>query len=317
MHSVNGSGFFWLKKPLTCGVFLFLFFAICRPYQSDAFNPEVSATGSLFVPGLGQFLNGAYVSGSLQYAVYQGLATKSNKYTNMPDFIPIDQREVKSTKERRINKTTLNRDVASTLAFDMQLFSSYDAYRVARNRPEHADAYRTPAPSENLFDLLLAPYRPRNIFRWTSIIPIFLAASAALGTPQKEEYVVRREGGLTRQRLRNGQYLQFTGVGLGEEAFFRGYLNTAFSDAWGETWGLIASSAIFGLAHNGEQGSFGVVGASLAGLYLGALHQQNHYTLGQVVAIHTWWDILVSYRATKDRGKANVYVPLFQGYLHF
>ena len=272
--------------------------------------------GSLLVPGLGQVVNGAYVSGPLQYIAYGGLINRATTYEEKPDFIFANRREVKASMEWRINETTLEADVARTLAFDLQLFSAYDAYRIARNRPEHMAGYRTPAPSENLFDLLIAPYRPSNIFRLSSLIPILLAASAASGTPGRDEPVYRYEGNLTRKRLRERQYLQFTGVGLGEEAFFRGYLNTSLSDTWGETWGLIASSTLFGIAHTGEQGSANPGPAGVAGLYLGYLHQKNNYTLGQVVAIHTWWDILVSYRATKQRDP-NVIIPLFRGNFRF
>ncbi|HKJ87843.1 MAG TPA: CPBP family intramembrane glutamic endopeptidase, partial [Gammaproteobacteria bacterium] len=86
--------------------------------------------------------------------------------------------------------------------------------------------------------------------------------------------------------------LRYEGVAVGEEAFFRGVVNDTTSRSWGPWVGVPVSAAVFGLAHSGRSGTASVAGASLYGLYLGALHVRNGYHLGEGVALHFWWDFL-------------------------
>jgi membrane protease YdiL (CAAX protease family) len=78
-------------------------------------------------------------------------------------------------------------------------------------------------------------------------------------------------------------------------------LNNGLSDSLGPGWGLVTSSAIFGLAHEGVGNQATIAQAMLFGLYLGWLQQRNDYDIGEGVAIHFWWNFLVSLGTLKER----------------
>jgi membrane protease YdiL (CAAX protease family) len=124
------------------------------------------------------------------------------------------------------------------------------------------------------------------------------------------------QGGLTRDEMAAGFGAQYEMVAVGEEAFFRGVLNNGLSSGLGEFWGLVASSALFGVAHNGQGATAYPAGAALFGLYLGWLQQHNEYRIGQGVAIHFWWDFLLSL-ALLQKHSPDQQVTLAHVYLRF
>ncbi|MBI4114983.1 MAG: CPBP family intramembrane metalloprotease [Candidatus Omnitrophica bacterium] len=67
-----------------------------------------------------------------------------------------------------------------------------------------------------------------------------------------------------------------------EEIFFRGFLYPALKSRWGVTWGLILSSAFFGLIH---QNTFAFLPIFLLGLILGYLYEKRG-TLVPSIALH-------------------------------
>jgi membrane protease YdiL (CAAX protease family) len=68
--------------------------------------------------------------------------------------------------------------------------------------------------------------------------------------------------------------------GIGEEAFFRGYLNHSLSTSYGPVTGIGTSSLLFMLAHEGNtDASSGRPARLLAGLYLGWLHYKSGYDI--------------------------------------
>ena len=92
-------------------------------------------------------------------------------------------------------------------------------------------------------------------------------------------------------------------VGIGEEAFFRGYLQPVFSE-WLTPWGgITASSAIFGAAHilnaqtmapehRWRYYSFILPFITSFGVYFGWLTHKNN-SLQESVALHTWYDFII------------------------
>lgn len=98
----------------------------------------------------------------------------------------------------------------------------------------------------------------------------------------------------------------FEHVALAEEMAFRGVLQSGLSRRYGEESGLFASSLVFGLAHssnilfldNGHDRLhyllFDVPFITLLGGYLGTLYRGSGYSLAPSVAVHFWYDFLVS-----------------------
>lgn len=84
------------------------------------------------------------------------------------------------------------------------------------------------------------------------------------------------------------------GAGVSEESIFRGLIQTGWEENWGRRNGLLAASALFGLAH--YDGSGPALGNALfafaAGTYLGWRFQKRDYRLSEGIASHFWFDAL-------------------------
>jgi hypothetical protein len=262
-------------------------------------SPAIAGLTSALIPGLGQALQKDYDTAALHFGVFAASLGTAYHYENKPDFIKDDVR-YKDPDRETINQTTLRRDFALRLATDTSLYSSYGAYRDGRER--NNAGYRTPAPKESLGDLAVSPFRWEYLSRPTTFIPIGLQALAAFGS--KSGYGIYRALDVSKADLQiyNVTANEFTGVG--EEAFFRGFLNNEFSNRWGNGWGLAGSSAIFGLAHTGQGNTANALEAGFAGAYLGWVHQRNGFQVGEGVAIHYWINVLAGLSAIKHGGTA-------------
>jgi membrane protease YdiL (CAAX protease family) len=93
----------------------------------------------------------------------------------------------------------------------------------------------------------------------------------------------------------------FSSVAVGEEALFRGMLQTEIKRATGSSkMALIGQSLVFGAAHIFEpdltvqESLVRFAWTGLLGAYMGWLYQQNSYNLGSSIAFHYWYDTLIS-----------------------
>ena len=263
--------------------------------------PAIAALTSALIPGLGQALYKDYETAALHFGVFAVSLGTAYHYENKPDFLSDDVRYNDPDRET-INQTTLRRDFALRLASDTALYSSFGAYRDARER--NNAGYRTPAPKESLSDLALSPFRWEYLSRPTTFIPIGLQAIAAFSS--KNAYGIYRAPDVSKRDLQiyNLTANEFTAVG--EEGFFRGFLNNELSNRWGNGWGLTASSLLFGVAHTGQGDTANAFQASLAGAYLGWVHQRNAFQVGEGVAIHYWINVLAGIAAIRHGGSATL-----------
>jgi len=91
-------------------------------------------------------------------------------------------------------------------------------------------------------------------------------------------------------------------VGIGEEAYFRGYLQTMIAEATNPWAGIITSSLLFGAVHIPNARAFGLSGKeemryyttvipmiSAFGAYFGWLTYKN-CSLKESTAVHSWYD---------------------------
>lgn len=97
----------------------------------------------------------------------------------------------------------------------------------------------------------------------------------------------------------------FSHVAIGEEMFFRGMLQGHMSRETDPTSGWIGASVVFGVAHapnsfalpsdqRGKYLAIGVPFITLLGSYLGLSYRWHDYSLAAPVAIHFWYDFLLT-----------------------
>jgi hypothetical protein len=278
---------------------LALGFGSVAPANAD---PALAGIASLFIPGLGQASNGDYGEAAAHFGVFAVSVYGMVYYSGKDDFLDEDERFDESNDREFINRTTLKYDYAARLATDTMLYSSYAAYRDARARDN--SGYRMSAPRESLTDLAVAPFSWQYLVRPTTFIPL---AIQAVGVFSKSyDYRIDRADDVSKNDLYVFNFVANEMTAVGEEAMSRGFLNSEFSDRFGNVEGLLMSSAIFGLAHTGQGQTANALQAGLAGLYLGWVHQRNGFEAAEGVALHYWANVLVGIAAIRNGGSAQL-----------
>ncbi|MBN2498446.1 MAG: CPBP family intramembrane metalloprotease [Deltaproteobacteria bacterium] len=203
------------------------------------------------------------------------------------------------------------------------LYGIFAAWRDARLARDGQDLHH-PLPGENLDDLLWAPFDPDTFFEPEVALGLVgMLGLGVLATWLISDHLVGQGGTVFErdelrfmgQRLHPGlgaplgevYYLGlFAPVGIGEEAFFRGLVQTSLSERVGDWGGWALSSLIFAAAHapnamaiedEQEQLRYLTIGLplmALTGAYLGWVYMHNHYSLKESVALHFWYDFLLS-----------------------
>ena len=290
---------------------------LLAPPHARAQQPELRAGASLLLPGLGQAANGDYIEGAVHFGSALVLVRQYDILVNRDDYIqPTDRTD--RDRNITINGTSFYADFYGTALTDLSFYSAYGAYRDARQAMGN-QGYATPAPHESLGEAAYAPFQWEYLSRYTTWVPLLFALYNAVTPPDAMSYVYQPIGGLTREEMGAASALQYEMVAVGEEAFFRGVLNNGLSSTLGETWGLVSSSAIFGLAHEGVGAQASGLEAGVFGLYLGWLHQRNDYDMRQGITLHFWWDFLTGLSLLQQRKgqTGDRPVRLAQVVLHF
>ncbi|MFL6623632.1 MAG: CPBP family intramembrane glutamic endopeptidase [Sulfurifustis sp.] len=270
--------------------------------SANAANPPLSGLASLLVPGLGQASNGDYDEAATHFGIFAVSALGAVHYSQQDDYLDTNERFDEANNREFINRTTLKYDYAARIATDMALYSSYAAYRDARARDN--SGYRLSAPRESLTDLAAAPFSFQYLSRPTTFIPIAIQAVAAFSGSNR--YRVDRANDVSKNDLYAFTFIANEMTAVGEEAMFRGFLNNEFSDRYGDNWGLAISSVIFGLSHSGQGQTANAAQATLAGVYLGWLHQRNGYEASEGAALHYWVNVLAGVAAIRNGGSAQL-----------
>jgi membrane protease YdiL (CAAX protease family) len=92
----------------------------------------------------------------------------------------------------------------------------------------------------------------------------------------------------------------FAGVGVGEESLFRGVIQTELEERFGTYGGLVTASAIFGAIHflnfanDPKAGAVAVPVIATLGASLGLAYIRTGHRLETSVAMHFWYDFLLS-----------------------
>jgi len=279
------------------------------PANADPTSNTIAGVASLVIPGAGQAANGDYDTAAAHFGVFAVSVYGALHYQKQSDYLDDKKRYDEANEREFINRTTLKFDYAARLATDTELYSSFGAYRDARTRDN--SGYRTPVPRESLNDLAMAPFSFKYLSRPTTFIPLLFQVAAVFGS--KSGYGIYRHADVSQVDLYTFNFVANEMTAVGEEAMFRGFLNNEFSNRYGNTNGLMASSAIFGLAHTGQGQTANALQAAAAGLYLGWVQQRNGFEIGEGVALHYWINVLAGVSAIRNGGSA----PLLNVHLSF
>jgi hypothetical protein len=293
------------KNPIFQAMLAIMLVSGAAAARADPAEPWLKGLASLVVPGAGQASNGDYGDAALHFGVFAVSVYGVIRYQNKSDYLDADERYDEDNNREFINKTTLRYDYAARLATDMALYSGYAAYRDARARDN--SGFRTPAPRESLTDLAVAPFSINYLSRPTTFIPLAIQALALYHYKNSTDaYGIYRANDVSERDLHVFNLAANEMTAVGEEAFFRGFLNNEFSSLYGNNAGLVTSSAIFGLAHTGQGQTANVLEATLAGAYLGWVHQKNGFEVGEGVALHYWINVLAGISAIHNGGSAEL-----------
>ncbi|MBK8398936.1 MAG: CPBP family intramembrane metalloprotease [Leptospiraceae bacterium] len=208
------------------------------------------------------------------------------------------------TSRSTVNADTLNNPILSTM-----MYSIYSSYR-------DAGAMGEERKSETINELAYAPFNYKILQKPEVIAPIailalFMGVGSRGGDPILMPSSVKRDGSMYAKAFIDG-----ISPGIGEEAFFRGYLNHSLSTSYGPVTGIGTSSVLFMLAHEGnEDARDGRFARLLAGVYLGWIHYRNAYDIRPGIAVHFWNNFLIGlammsrYKADPnyDKGQRDVY----------
>lgn len=175
-------------------------------------------------------------------------------------------------------------------------YSVFAAYRDARAQ-NGMFGYSYRMPTESLADLAYAPFQWSVIRKpavWGGIVATLGLAAAAI-------YMAGNAEPASVERV-DMPYLSLP-MGIGEEAFFRGFLQSALSETCTPWGGIALSSLAFGAAHirnafdlppedRAGYYAFGIPLVTGLGVYYGWLTYKNH-SLKESVAAHTWYNFIV------------------------
>lgn len=276
-------------------IFIVLFYLGAIPAWAD-WNATAKGFASLVVPGSGQLLNDDPAAAAAHFGVFGVSVYAALANADKPDLLGDDERYDEDNDREIINKTTLRFGYAARAVTDTALYSSYAAYRDARTRDNAG--YRTPLPTESLTDLARAPFSLGYLSRPTTFIPLAIQAAAVLSS--KNGYRIDRLSDVSAGDLYVYNFVANEMTAVGEEAFFRGFVNNEASNLYGDRNGLIVSSVIFGLAHTGQGQTANALQAAAAGAYLGWLHQRNGFGAGEGAALHYWINVLAGISAIRN-----------------
>jgi membrane protease YdiL (CAAX protease family) len=278
-------------------------------------RPKVASGFSVLCPGCGYFYLGrperaiAYL-GTTAALIGAGLAVQSSS--------PLER-----------DGSALVHDPGRAMplfgaAQDLWFYAVFASYRDARLARGDLGA-RYPVAREQLPELLLAPFNPRVLkspWVWAGL-PAMLGA--AIGASYVISHATETRASLSMRTLADGGGVQFFGhhyatapgvalgeaydaslylpVAVGEEALFRGALQSGLSESLGAGGGWATASAIFGAAHtfNFVFDEGGAKTAALAvpflmatGGYLGYVYMRSGFSLCRGVALHFWYDFLLA-----------------------
>lgn len=263
------------------------------PQPPSQKNPLVSAMLSSLIPGLGH----VYINDMTTAAGFMGTTALTLVFTLSP--------------------TTMIANTSLTTLQATSFYSCYAAYRDTRLLHGSSN-YHYPMPNNSLAELTTAPFS-WSVMKKPEVWAGILGTLAVAGTTS---YFAFRHSTKMQMDTSKSSRLPIMAwpVGIGEEALFRGFLQTALSERLNPTSGLILSSLAFGAAHipnaknirpenQWRYYAFSLPLITGIGAYCGWL-TQKHNSLRESVALHTWYDFVL-FTLEAAAGSAAIGSPSF------
>lgn len=255
---------------------------------------------SFFVPGLGQVIEQQWEPG-LTYAGTAGFG------------LVLAQTAAERIREDNLKRRNFDEmtGLERQYTYGMQLYlfagemSAFHSFRTSIHARKQNGQFTFLEAEEDTGDLLLAPFAFEEVLKPTTYLPLLAGLVFAVN---------RYNSHKTSRADFDGGDAAFTGgvsfnAGVGEEAFFRGYMMPVFREWSGsDFWSNSGTAVIFGAAHYGPNNRMPIF-QTLAGYYFGWLTQRNKWSLKQSIFVHTWWDIIVI-GAGAARNSSDRYIPL-------
>jgi len=271
-------------------------------------NPETPRSffwpqfASFILPGFDQWLEGQVPAGLF----YSGIALGGLGAASYAQSQYTMSANPKLATESNPERTYL---LGMQLTMAAGGMSAYASFRSAVHSQKIAGNFLFLKSEETVGDLLLAPFKFREVLKPSSYVPLLLAL-VLIATPTESA------GRLTFSDVFFTSAFSLN-AGTHEEAVFRGWLmpigmhymdNRFLSNA--------AQAGIFGAMHISKENPYPIF-QTLMGFYLGHLTQRNQWTLTQSVFVHTWWDIVLfggSYfhnriRSSKGLATREIFLP--------
>jgi membrane protease YdiL (CAAX protease family) len=233
--------------------------------------------GSVFVPGLGQYIHGA---------VWPGLAHTGTAVGGYVISAPGD--------------ATLDfpREADDQLAFEglhlaatSGMLSAWDTFQRALPAQQGAGRYGFLGPGEDLGDLFTAPFDFRFLGRWTTLADLAFTAAVTTWvlTEGPDDRIYRPF------RWHDAAFATSLSLNaaVGEEALFRGWLLPMLMQKLGGRFWLanFIQAGLFGLGHPQAEEFAVVIGAGA--LWGGWQTRRNDWSVREVIFQHFWYDVAV------------------------
>jgi len=186
----------------------------------------------------------------------------------------------------RLNYASANEELASQSMLHTLFYSVYSGYRDAGGIDEASK-------EENFLDLAVAPFRPKYLLDPYVFTPLLVLAAIGGSSQSVGPYTLVTPG------MKSSGYLGFLytavsfNAGVGEEAFFRGFLNHMFVQGSGPMEAGLITGTLFGIAHYEGGSILSVWPQTLFGFYTAYLHYKYNYDIKPGIALHFWWDVIV------------------------
>jgi membrane protease YdiL (CAAX protease family) len=271
-------------------------------------SPGVAAGLSLLCPGCGHFYLGEAMDG-LAYLLPSAALVGGG-------IVLISGEEVSLSGGSSSAKVPIGLALATT-GQNLWFYSIFDAYRDARVA-RGDEGYDIPITRESLDELFTAPFRPsvlKSPWFWAGV-PAMLAVGIGVsyavdrgtssGPTPPTIFEVDDVNVLGKNfspgagfALGNAYFAAlFSSVGVGEEALFRGVIQTELEERWGLP-GVAVASALFGAIHitnfkDARTIAIAIPTLSVLGAALGMAYRHSDHKLATSTAMHFWYDFLLS-----------------------
>lgn len=245
------------------------------------------ALGSFILPGLDQWAMGQVNPGML----YSGYAISGYGIAFWAeDKIKVENiRNTVTDSEGGLatDPTYQLRSAAYQATMAAGFLSAYHSFRTYAETSGDTRYDYIKNNGDTVENVMLSPFKFKFLARPTTYLPLLAAAAIMISSMNDDN--ARKVNSSDKGYLAVTSYQ----AGVGEEAFFRGFLFPYLATSTGsDFWGNILSSVVFGAAHISDDNEFPVI-QTLFGMYDAYLTKRNNWSIQESTFIHFWWDVLV------------------------